>query len=115
MAMTGDPRRRKYRHTVLVAAGWHAAAVLLLVLIDLMVRDDGACDDNPGFCLTTDDLVRLALLLGLFLLALSMMMSAGVAVPLSRRVVSAPAAGTLAALSGLVLAAGVVVVWVALR
>ncbi|GIE74761.1 hypothetical protein Aph02nite_07110 [Actinoplanes philippinensis] len=95
------PARSPRERTVLVAVAWHLTALAgFLANAYLVPWETASCADQPGYCVTTDDLMHILLFLGVPFLLVSFLVARMAAVPLSRRL-RPSAAGALATLAGL--------------
>lgn len=103
----------RYERTVWVAVGWHVVTAGALFANSRLPREASSCDDAVSWCFTAQEAAQLLLVVGLFWLGASLLAALLVAVALSRRVTPVFAAGTLAALGGVVAASLGTLLWIA--
>ncbi|WP_328472874.1 hypothetical protein OHA21_11050 [Actinoplanes sp. NBC_00393] len=103
----------RYERTVLVAAGWYAAAAVPFFINSRLAHEDRSCDDTGNLCFTAQDRTALLFAGSLLFLGASLLAAALVALPLSRRPISVFAAGTVSALAGSMTAGAGLLLWIA--
>jgi hypothetical protein len=102
----GAARWASYGWTVLVAIGWYVTVLAALVLGKAQVPGHG-CANAPGLCFEPlAGLIMLLVLASPFLLGM-LVCALVLAIPINDMTSSPPLAGTLSAVSGILLAAAI--------